>query len=105
MCRPSLTIEGMLVLDMRGLGAGISTILAGRSAGIVSIAFCLSLENITACCEEVGGIDRLAVNQDLVVEMRAGAAAGGPHQAELGPDLDLLAFHGRDALHVRVARA
>jgi hypothetical protein len=52
----------MLVFAVRGFGAGISTVLTGRSAGMDSIAFCLSLENIAACCEEVGGINCLAVD-------------------------------------------
>src|SRR4029079_16844139 len=71
---------------------------------LTPVPFPLDLENILLGLHEFTGVDGFAVEQNLVVQMRAGAAPGRADGAELVAHVDRLAHLDGDRRHMAVAR-
>jgi hypothetical protein len=62
------------------------------------------LNHISANLQETGRIDRPAIDDHFVMEMRAGAAAGAAEFTDPGMRADALAARDHDAVEMGVAR-
>src|ERR1700722_9757169 len=84
--RSALMMEGAVperpVRLSGGLARGVAPMLAGAETGS------LLLENMTACLYEVAGVTHHVIIPDFVMDMGAGAAAGGPHASDRGTLFD-----------------